>query len=44
VVIEPAQFLQTVVVGLARQVIQSVAQEVHVAALESGLGEHFADG
>ena len=43
-IIEPAQFLEAVVVGLARQVIEGVAQEVDVAALEGGLGEDFADG
>src|SRR5450631_2634285 len=43
-VIEPAQFLQAVVVGLARQVIEGVAEEVDVAALESGFGKHLADG
>src|SRR3546814_2931176 len=32
-VVEPAQFLQAVVVGLPWQVIERVPQEVHVAAL-----------
>jgi hypothetical protein len=41
---EPAQFLQAVVVGLSGQVIESVAQEVDVAALERGFGKDFADG
>ena len=33
-VVEPAQLLQAVVVGLARQMVEGVAQEVDVAALE----------
>ena len=43
-VVKPAQLLQAVVVGLARQVIEGVAQEVDVAALEGGLGQDLADG
>src|SRR3984885_3862765 len=43
-VVEPAQFLQAVVVGLARQMVQRVAEEVDVAALEGGFGKHLADG
>src|SRR3546814_18509508 len=35
-VVEPAQFLKAVVVGLPWQVIERVPQEVHVAALEIG--------
>src|SRR3546814_2094034 len=34
-VVEPAQFLQAVVVGLPWQVIERVPPEVHVAALRS---------
>ena len=37
-VVEPAQFLQAVVVGLARQMVEGVAEEVDVAALEGGFG------
>src|SRR3546814_3682989 len=42
-VVEPAQFLQAVVVGLPWQVIERVPQEVHVAALVCGAGQHLAD-
>ena len=38
-VVEPAQLLQAIVVGLARQVVEGVAEEVDVASLEGGLGE-----
>src|SRR3546814_12043031 len=41
-VVEPAQFLQAVVVGLPWQVIARVPQEVHVAALVCGAGQHLA--
>src|SRR6516165_9907562 len=43
-VVKPAQLLQAVVVGLAGQVIEGVAEEVDVAALESGFGKDLADG
>ena len=43
-VVKPAQLLHAVVVGLARQVIEGVAQEVDVAALEGGVGQDLADG
>ena len=36
-VVDPAQLLQAVVVGPARQMIQRIAQEVHVAALPGRL-------
>lgn len=42
-VVEPAQFLQAVVAGLARQVVEGVAEEVNVAALVGGLGQDLAD-
>src|SRR3546814_15859373 len=42
-VVEPAQSLQAVVVGLPWQVIERVPQEVHVAALVCGAGQHLAD-
>src|SRR3546814_2681266 len=42
-VVEPAQFLQAVVVGLPWQVIERVPREVHVAALVCGAGQHLAD-
>ena len=43
-VVEPAQLLQAVVVGLAGQVVEGVPEEVDVAALEGGLGQDLADG
>ena len=43
-VVEPAQLLQAVVIGLARQVIEGVAEEMEVAALEGGFGQDFPDG
>ena len=42
-VVDPAQLLQTVVVRLARQVVQGVAQEVHVAALPGRFRQNLAD-
>ena len=36
-VVEPAQLLQAVVVGLAREMVEGVAEEVHVASLDGGL-------
>ena len=43
-VIEPAQLLQAVVVGLARKMVQGVSEEVHVASLHGRLREDLADG
>ena len=43
-IVKPAQLLQAVVVGLARQMIESVAQEVDVTALEGGLGQNVSHG
>jgi hypothetical protein len=43
-VVEPAQLLQAIVIGLARQMVEGVAQEVDVASLEGGFGEDFAHG
>ena len=42
-VIEPAQLLQAVVVGLVRQVIQGISQEVNVAALPCRFGHDLGD-
>ena len=39
---EPAQLQQTIVVSPARQVIQRIAQEMHVAALPVRLHQHLA--
>jgi hypothetical protein len=39
----PAQFLQAVVIGLARQVVEGVAEEVHIAPLEDRFGQDLAD-
>ena len=35
-VVNPAQFLEAIVVGLARQIVQRVAQEMRMAALPRG--------
>jgi hypothetical protein len=43
-VVEPAQFLQAIVIDLARQMVEGVAEEVDVAALEGDLGKDLADG
>jgi hypothetical protein len=43
-VVEPAQFLQAVIVGLSGQMVEGVAKEVDVAALEGGFGQDLADG
>jgi len=40
-VIEPPKLLQTVVVGFAGQVVEGVAEEMHVATLPSGFGERL---
>src|SRR6516164_9749565 len=42
-VVKPAQFLQTVVIDLARHVIERIPQKMHVAALPGRLGKHFTD-
>src|SRR5690242_5645948 len=42
-IVEPAQLLQTIVVDLARYIIERVSEEMHVAALPSGLGQDLAD-
>jgi hypothetical protein len=39
----PAQFLQAVVIGLGRKVVEGVAEEVHIAQLEDRFGEDLAD-
>lgn len=41
-VVEPSEFLQAIVAVLARQVIERVPEEVHVA-LPGGFGDHLAD-
>jgi hypothetical protein len=43
-VVEPAQFLQPIVIGLAGQMVEGVAEEVDITTLEGGLGQDFADG
>src|ERR1700739_2030414 len=43
-VVEPAQLLQAIVVGLAGQMVEGVAEEMHVTSLEGGLGKDLADG
>ena len=42
-VVEPAQLLQTVVAVLARQMIERIPEEVHIAALPGGFRDHLAD-
>src|SRR5687767_8518447 len=36
--------LQAVIIRLARQVVEGIPQEVHIAALIGGLAQHLADG
>ena len=43
-VIEPAELLAAIVVGLPRQVVEGVAEEMHVAALPHRLGQQLPDG
>ncbi len=43
-VIEPAELLAAVVVGLPRQVVEGIAEDVHVAALPHRLGQQLTDG
>src|SRR5690606_38137061 len=42
-VVEPAQLGQAIVVGLAWQVVERIAQKVHVTALPVGLKQHLED-
>lgn len=42
-VVEPAEFLDTVVVGLLGQVVKGIPQEMDVAALPGGFGQHLED-
>ena len=42
-VVKPAELLQAVVVGFAREMVQSVAEEVHIAPLDGRLGEDLAE-
>lgn len=41
--VDPAQFLQTIVIGLPRKVVQGIPQEMHIAALPSGFGQDLKD-
>ena len=43
-VVEPAQLLAAVIVGRARQIVQRLAEKVHVAALPHRLGQELAHG
>ncbi len=43
-VVEPAQLLAAIVVGFARQIVEDIAEEVHVAALPHGFGQQLAHG
>ena len=40
-VVEPAQLLAAVIVGLARQIVESIAEEMHVAALPDRFWEQL---
>ena len=40
-VVEPAQLLTTIVVGLAGQIVEGIAEEVHVTPLPHGLGQEL---
>ena len=42
-VIDPAQFLKAIVVGLARQIALGIAQEMHITALPCGFRQHHSD-
>ena len=42
-VVEPAQFLQAVVVAFSRHVVQGISEKVHVATLPGRLGKDFGD-
>ena len=43
-VVQSAQPLKTVVVGLAGEIIQRIAEEVDVAPLPGGIGQHLGEG
>ncbi len=43
-VVQPAQLLETVVIGLTGQVIQRIAEEVDIAPLPGGIGQHLGEG
>ena len=43
-VVEPPQLLAAIVVGLAGQIVQRIAEKVHVAALPHRLGQELAHG
>ena len=42
-VVEPAQLAKAIVIGLARNIIERVAQEMHITALPDRLGKNLAD-
>jgi hypothetical protein len=42
-VINPAQLLQAVIGQPARQMVECVSEEVHIAALSEGTGQDLAD-
>ena len=41
-IVKPSQFDQAIVGDFAGQIVERVAQEMHVAALPVGFGQHFA--
>ena len=43
-VVQPAQLRKTVVVGITGQVIQRIAEEMDIAPLPGGIGQHLGEG
>ncbi len=43
-VVQPAQLLEAVVVGLTGEIIQRITEEVDVAPLPGGIGQHLGEG
>ncbi len=43
-VVQPAQLLETVIISLAGEVIQRMAEEVDRAPLSGGIGQHLGEG
>ena len=43
-VVNPTQLLKAIVVGLSRQIVERVSQEMDVAALPDGFRERLFDG
>ena len=43
-VVQPAQLLEAVVVGLTGEIIQRITEEVDIAPLPGGIGQHLGEG